>query len=176
MTEDVSLIPSERIEKSIYLIRGEKVMLDSDLASLFGVETKNLNKAVKRNLARFPAEFMFQLNYQEVAALRFQIGTAKDGRGGRRTMPYVFTEHGTIMLATILNSSVAVKASIQIIKAYVNLRQLLSTHKDLARKIESLESKYDTQFKVVFDAIRELMAPAADKKKKKIGFCRKDED
>lgn len=176
MNKETSLLPTERIEKSIYLIRGEKVMLDSDLADLFGIETKNLNKAVKRNIDRFPAEFMFQLNYQEVAALRFQIGTSNEGRGGRRTLPYAFTEHGTIMLATILNSPVAVQASIQIVKAFVRLRQILSTHKDLARKLTDLEKKYDLQFRAVFDAIRKLMAPPEEKKKKNIGFRREHEE
>ncbi len=170
-----NIIPDEIIERKIYLIRGEKVMLDSDLAELFGVETKNLNKAVKRNMERFPSEFMFQLNHQELTALKFQFGTSNDGRGGRRTLPYAFTEHGTIMLATVLNSPVAVQASIQIVKAFVRLRQLLATHKDLARNLTEMERKYDAQFRVVFDAIRELMTPIVPKKRK-IGFNREKED
>jgi phage regulator Rha-like protein len=174
MCPENEMIPIERIENKIFFIRSEKVMLDSDLAELFGVETKNLNRAVKRNLDRFPSEFMFQLKYQELAALRFQIGTSNDGRGGRRTLPYAFTEHGTIMLATVLNSHVAVQTSIQIVKAFVRLRQLLSTHKDLARKLTEMENKYDVQFRVVFDAIRELMAPPVPKRRK-IGFRRDNE-
>ncbi|MBI5076036.1 MAG: ORF6N domain-containing protein [Nitrospirae bacterium] len=166
------LIPVEIIERKIYLIRGEKVMLDSDLAALYEVETSNLNKAVKRNIDRFPEDFMFQLSKEEADSLRFQIGMSKtEGRGGRRYLPFVFTEQGVAMLSTVLNSDRAVKVNIEIMRTFVRLRQMLSTHKDLARKLVDMEKKYDSQFKVVFDAIRQLMAPPISKKGK-IGFRR----
>ncbi|MDP2158793.1 MAG: ORF6N domain-containing protein [Nitrospirota bacterium] len=166
------LIPVEIIERKIYLIRGEKVMLDSDLAELYEVETFNLNKAVKRNIDRFPEDFMFQLSKEEAVSLRFQIGMSKtEGRGGRRYLPFVFTEQGVAMLSTVLNSDRAVKVNIEIMRTFVRLRQMLSTHKDLARKLADMEKKYDSQFKVVFDAIRQLMTPPVIKKGK-IGFRR----
>jgi hypothetical protein len=165
-----ALIPVELIEKKILLIRGEKVMLDADLAELYQVETFNLNKAVKRNIDRFPQDFMFQLTKQEADSLRFQIGMSKtEGRGGRRYLPYVFTEHGVAMLSTVLNSERAVKVNIEIMRAFVRLRQMLASNAELARKLDALEKKYDTQFKVVFDAIRQLMTPPVTKKRK-IGF------
>jgi hypothetical protein len=170
-----ALIPVELIEKKILLIRGEKVMLDADLAELYQVETFNLNKAVKRNIDRFPQDFMFQLTKQEADSLRFQIGMSKtEGRGGRRYLPYVFTEHGVAMLSTVLNSERAVKVNIEIMRAFVRLRQMLASNAELARKLDALEKKYDAQFKVVFDAIRELMRPP-EPKKKKIGFQREIE-
>ena len=170
-----ALIPVELIEKKILLIRGEKVMLDADLAELYQVETFNLNKAVKRNIDRFPQDFMFQLTKQEADSLRFQIGMSKtEGRGGRRYLPYVFTEHGVAMLSTVLNSERAVKVNIEIMRAFVRLRQMLASNAELARKLDALEKKYDAQFKVVFDAIRELMRPL-EPKKKKIGFRREIE-
>jgi hypothetical protein len=162
-------VPREVIEQKIYLIRDQKVMLDSDLAHLYGVATFNLNKAVKRNLVRFPEDFMFQLSAAEFESLRFHFGISKIGRGGRRYNPYVFTEQGIAMLSSVLKSDRAVLVNIQIIRAFVKLRQLLSTHKDLAAKLEELEKKYDAQFRVVFDAIRQLMAPS-DKPKREIGF------
>jgi hypothetical protein len=166
-----SVIPAEQIEQAIYLIRGHKVMLDTDLAHLYGVETFNLNKAVKRNLERFPDDFMFQLTKDEWDALKFQIGMSKPkGRGGRRTAPYAFTEQGVAMLSSVLKSKQAALVNVEIMRAFVRLRQLLATHEDLARKLESLEKKYDRQFKVVFDAIRELMAPPAPPQKRRIGF------
>ncbi len=165
-----ALIPVELIEKKILLIRGEKVMLDADLAELYQVETFNLNKAVKRNIDRFPQDFMFQLIKQEADSLRFQIGMSKtEGRGGRRYLPYVFTEHGVAMLSTVLNSEIAVKVNIEIMRAFVRLRQMLASNAELARKLDALEKKYDAQFKVVFDAIRQLMTPPVTKKRK-IGF------
>lgn len=167
-----ALIPVELIEKKILLIRGKKVMLDADLAELYQVETFNLNKAVKRNIDRFPQDFMFQLTKQEADSLRFQIGMSKtEGRGGRRYLPYVFTEHGVAMLSTVLNSERAVKVNIEIMRAFVRLRQMLASNAELARKLDALEKKYDAQFKVVFDAIRELMRPL-EPKKKKIGVWR----
>ena len=164
----------ELIVKRILIIRGHKVMLDSDLAELYGVATKILVQAVKRNLNRFPDDFMFQLNYQEVAALRSQIVTSKPGRGGRRYPPYVFTEQGVAMLSSVLNSERAIEVNILIMRAFVELRAMLATHKDLAKRLEEMEKKYDAQFKVVFDAIRELMKPP-EPKRRHIGFHREKE-
>jgi hypothetical protein len=165
------LISIEKIEKAIYLIRGEKVMLDRDLAHLYEVETKTLNRAVKRNLQRFPLDFMFQLTEDEADALRYQIGTSNKGRGGRRYLPYVFSEQGVAMLSTVLNSERAIIVNIEIMRAFVKLRQLLASNTELARRLDQLESKYDKQFKIVFDAIRQLMAkPVRDRKE--IGFVR----
>lgn len=164
-----AVIQVERIEHSIYLIRGQKVMLDADLAELYEVETKILNKAVKRHLDRFPEDFMFQLTTEETENLRFQIGTSSAGHGGRRYLPYAFTEQGVAMLSGLLNSPRAVKVNIEIMRAFVRLRRLLASHTELARKLSQMEKKYDEQFKVVFDAIRELMTPP-EKPRKKIGF------
>ncbi len=153
---------------AIYLIRGEKVM-DRALASLYEVETKVLNRAVQRNLKRFPSDFMFQLTAEEADSLRCQIGTSKKGRGGRRYLPYVFTEQGVAMLSSILNSERAVLVNVEIMRAFVKLRQLLASNAELSRRLNELESKYDKQFRVVFDAIRQLMAtPVRDRKE--IGF------
>jgi hypothetical protein len=163
-----SLIPTERIERSILLIRGQKAMLDNDLASLYGVETKKLLQAVKRNIARFPEDFMFRLNDEEFDILRSQFVTSSSW-GGRRYAPYAFTEQGVAMLSSVLRSPRAVAVNIEIMRAFVRLRQMLLSHADLARKIESLESKYDGQFKIVFDALRQLMQPP-EKPKRPIGF------
>ncbi|MGH9340803.1 MAG: ORF6N domain-containing protein [Acidobacteriota bacterium] len=172
---DLQIIPLEAIERRIYLIRGQKVMLDSDLAELYGVETFNLNKAVKRNIDRFPGDFMFQLTSEEAARLRFQIGMSKpSGRGGRRYLPYAFTEQGVAMLSSVLRSERAVQVNILIMRAFVRLREILGTHRDLALKLEALEKKYDAKFKVVFDAIRELMAPTPVPQKRQIGFSPKE--
>lgn len=171
-----SLIPTEAIEQKIYLIRDHKVMIDSDLAELYGVETFNLNKAVKRNIERFPEDFMFQLTREEADSLRFQIGMSKPaGRGGRRYLPYAFTEQGVAMLSSVLNSKRSIEVNVQIMRAFVRLRAMIASNKELARKLEALEKKYDAQFKVVFDAIRELMSPAGIKRKR-IGFCRESEN
>lgn len=166
---NTDLIPSERIEKPIYLIRGEKVMLDHDLAWLYEVETKVLNRAVKRNLQRFPADFMFQLTPAEADFLRCQIGTSKNGRGGRRYLPYVFTEQGVAMLSSVLNSERAILVNVEIMRAFVKLRQMLASNSELSRRLDKLESKYDKQFRVVFDAIRQLMS-TPDRDRKEIGF------
>ena len=164
-------IPDERIADAILLVRGQKVMLDSDLASLYGVTTKRLNQQVKRNIEWFPADFMFQLTAEENEALRLQIATLKGGRGQHRKYPpYVFTEHGAIMAASVLNSPRAIQVSVHVVRAFVRLREVLATHKDLARKLEDLEKKYDAQFRVVFDAFRQLMAPPPEPKKRGIGF------
>jgi len=168
------LVPVEIIESKIYLIRGHKVMLDSELAELYEVETKVLIQAVKRNVQRFPEDFMFQLNDREFMNLRSQTVTSSSGHGGRRYIPYVFTEQGVAMLSSVLNSERAVQVNIAIIRAFVKLREMLSTNKDLARKLADMEKKYDSQFKIVFDAIRQLMTPA-EPKKDKIGF-RRDKD
>ena len=172
MNESTSLIPAERIERAILLIRGDKVMLDSDLAALYGVETKSLVRAVKRNLGRFPADFMFQLTMEEFERLRCQFGTSNpaQGRGGRRYAPYAFTEQGVAMLSSVLRSPRAVAANVEIMRAFVRLRQMLASHADLARKLDALEKKYDSQFKIVFDAIRQLTSPPEAKPRRKIGF------
>ena len=164
-----SLIPAEVIERKIYLIRGQKVMLDNDLAELYKVETRTLIQAVKRNTKRFPLDFMFQLNNQEVISLRSQIVISKTGRGGRRYLPYVFTEQGVAMLSSVLNSDRAIEVNIQIMRAFLKLREMIASHKDLAKRLDEIEMKYDEQFKVVFDAIREIMRPP-ETKKRKIGF------
>ena len=163
-----SNIPIERIENRIFLIRGQKVMFDSDLAGLYNVETGALIRAVKRNPNRFPSDFMFQLTSDEWVSLRCHFGISK-GRGGRRYLPYVFTEHGVAMLSSVLNSETAAQINIEIMRAFVRLRRLLSTHEDLARKLEELEKKYDAHFRIVFDAIRQLMSPP-DPPKRPIGF------
>ena len=169
-----ALIPVEMIEKKILLIRGEKVMLDADIAELYGVETKMLVRAVKRNIDRFPSDFMIQLNRKEFENLRFQFGTSSRW-GGRRYLPYAFTEQGVAMLSSVLNSERAVKVNIEIMRAFVRLRQMLASNAELAHKLDALEKKYDHQFKVVFDAIKQLMIPPDTKKKSKIGFRRDKE-
>jgi len=166
-----ALVPVEIIEKKIYLIRGHKVMLDVDLAELYNVQTRRLNEQVKRNMSRFPADFMFQLTAEEAENLRSQIAISSSGHGGRRYLPYVFTEQGVAMLSSVLNSERAVQVNITIMRAFVKLRDMIASHKDLAKKLDNLEKKYDAQFKVVFDAIRQLMAPAVSRKGK-IGFRR----
>jgi hypothetical protein len=165
-----SLIPTERIERAIILIRGEKVMLDSDLAALYDVETKELLRAVRRNLDRFPKDFAYQLTPQEFALLRRQFGTSNIGRGGRRTCPWVFTEQGIAMLSSILRSQRAIDVNIEIMRAFVRLRQLLSSHAELAQKLAELEKKYDKQFAIVFEAIRKLMAPPHQGKPNEMGY------
>lgn len=168
-----AIIPVEIIEKKILLIRGEKVMLDADLAELYGVETKMLVRAVKRNVDRFPSDFMIQLNKEEFENLRFQFGTSSRW-GGRRYLPYAFTEQGVAMLSSVLNSDRAIKVNIEIMRAFVRLRQMLASNKELARRFDELEKKYDAQFKAVFDAIRQLMIPP-EPKRKRIGFLREGE-
>ena len=172
---DVS-VPVEVIKGKIFLIRGQKVLLDSDLAEMYGVEPKVLNQAVKRNIIRFPPDFMFKFSDAEYAdwiSLRSQIVTLKKGRGvHRKYLPNVFTEQGVAMLSSVLNSTRAVQVNIAIMRAFVQMRELASSNREIARKLEELEKKYDkhdTQFMVVFDAIRQLMAPP-ETKKRKIGF------
>ena len=151
------------IDQMIYVIRGKKVMLDRDLAKIYGVPTKRLNEQVKRNLKRFPEHFMFQLTKSEEANLKSQIATSSlqetdyQNHGGRRKLAFAFTEHGAVMLASVLKSDTAINASIQVVEAFVRLREILSHHKELAEKLSMLEEKYDEQFQIVFTAIRELM-------------------
>jgi len=165
-----AIVPVEMIEKKILLIRGHKVMLDSDLAVLYGVTTKRLNEQVRRNLRRFPSDFMFQLTAEEIESLRSQFATLKTGRGRhRKFLPYVFTEQGVAMLSSVINSKRAIEVNILIMRAFVKLREMLATHKDLAKKMEEMEKKYDEQFKVVFEAIYELMKPP-EPSRRRIGF------
>ncbi len=172
MVNKKSLIPVDRIEKAILLIRRQKVMLDADLAELYGVETKVLVQAVKRNLERFPEDFMFQLSQEEFAILRSQIVTSSEW-GGRRYPPYAFTEQGVAMLSSVLRSQRAIQVNIEIMRAFIRLRQMLASHVELARKLDALEKKYDAQFKQVFEAIRQLMAPP-EPKRHPIGFRKGD--
>ena len=167
-TTKKNIVISERIIKSILMIRGEKVMMDSDLADLYEVETKVLTQAVKRNLDRFPKDFMFQMTKSEFDDLRSQNVTSRSW-GGRRYPPYVFTEQGVAMLSSVLRSDKAVQVNIEIMRTFVKMRNLLASNKELARKINNLEKKYDDQFRIVFDAIKQLMIPP-EKKSRKIGF------
>ena len=167
---DISIVPAERIEQRIILIRGQKVMLDRDLAELYGIETKTLKQAVRRNIDRFPDDFMFLLDREEVAILRSQFVTSKtEGRGGTRYLPMAFTEQGVAMLSSVLKSKQAVEMNIAIMRTFVQLRKMLESHVELANKLEELESKYDEQFRIVFDALRELMA-SPEPNKNPIGF------
>lgn len=165
-----ALIRREDIERSVFRIRGHNVMLDVDVAGMFGVSTKALNQAVRRNLERFPEDFMFQLTAREADRLRSQFVTLKRSRGQhRKYLPYAFTEHGVAMLASVLRSSTAARVSIEIVRAFIRLRRVLESHIALAQKLDALEEKYDAQFAEVFRAIRELMAPVASARKR-IGF------
>lgn len=174
MSED-SIVPIERIEQRIILIRGQKVMLDCDLAELYGIETKVLKQAVRRNMERFPGDFMFVLDRDEFAVLRSQTVTSKpEERGGSRYLPMVFTEQGVAMLSSVLKSKSAVQVNIAIMRTFVRLRKMLESHRELALKLEELEAKYDEQFRVVFDALRELMKPP-EPKKNPMGFRVREE-
>lgn len=159
----------EKIERRVLRLRGHNVMLDADLAALYRVDVKVLNQAVKRNRHRFPGDFMFRLTDQEAKSLRSQIVTSKAGRGGRRTAPYAFTEQGVAMLSSVVRSTRAISVNIEIMRAFVKLRRILDSHSQLAKRLDELEAKYDDQFSVVFQAIRELMAPPAAIRKS-IGF------
>ena len=157
----------------ILTLRGKRVLRDSDLAALYGVSTGNLNKAVRRNLDRFPEDFMFQLHSEEAEALRFQSGTSNKGRGGRRYLPYAFTQEGVAMLSSVLSSPSAVQVNIAIMRAFIRLRQMVLSVDALSRKVADLERGYKQhgqQFDVVFKAIRQLMAPPPEPPRKKIGF------
>ncbi len=179
MSKEKSLeLPDEVLITKIYAIRKHKVMLDIDLAELYQVETKRLNEQVKRNIDRFPEDFMFQLTNKEWESLRSQIATSKNGRGGRRYAPLAFTEHGVLMLSSVLNSERAIQVNIQIMRIYSKLRGMLMGHKDILLKLEKLEgkvSKHEEDFKVVFDYLRELLNPKSEPMRK-IGFKRSKED
>lgn len=169
-------IPDEVVVNKIYLIRGQKVMLDNDLAELYDVETKVLNQAVKRNQSRFPEDFMFQLSGQEFENLRSQTVTSK--WGGRRTAPYAFTEQGVAMLSSVLNSERAILVNIHIIRVFTKMREMLLTHKDVLLKLEQLERKVvqqDDDIKLIFDYLKELLNPKTEPRRK-IGFNRHEED
>ncbi|RPH38179.1 ORF6N domain-containing protein [bacterium] len=168
MTKTEILAP-DAVEKHILLVRGQKVILDADLARLYGVPTKRLNQQVRRNLKRFPADFMFELTAEEDQILRSQFAISTKGSGGRRYRSLVFTEQGVAMLSSVLNSERAIQVNIAIMRAFVQLRQILATHKALAKKLEAMEAKYDDQFRAVFEAIHELMRPP-DPPRRRIGF------
>jgi len=158
MEDTQALVPMEKIEAMILILRGEKVILDAEIATLYGVETKVLVRAMKRNAERFPGDFMFQLSAEEAANLRYQIGTSSSW-GGRRHLPYAFTEQGVAMLSSVLRSERAVRVNVEVMRTFVRLRRMTGVQAELARKLESLEQRYDDQFKVGFDARRELMMP-----------------
>jgi hypothetical protein len=169
------MIPDERIEKTILLIRGQKVIIDADLAELYGVTTGNLNKAVKRNIERFPNDFMFQLTKEEYKSLRFRFGILEKGKHSTY-LPYAFTEQGVAMLSSVLRSKRAIEVNIAIMRAFVQLRKTLDSHAELARKLADLEKRFeshDEQIQAIFAVIQQLMAPP-DKKVKKIGFTVKE--
>jgi hypothetical protein len=178
--KNTHLVPAEVIENKILLIRGQKVMLDLDLAELYGVPTKVLNQAVSRNRDRFPEDFMFKLSPDDLKILRFQIGTSNlrsqivtSRWGGLRYLPYAFTEQGVAMLSSVLNSPQAVQVNIEIMRAFVRLRRMLASNADLTRKLNELERKYDRQFAVVFEAIRQLMTPPIPRRRR-IGFTARE--
>jgi len=167
-TKEKAIISIEVIQRLIISIRGEKAMLDQDLAELYGVETKQLKRAVRRNIDRFPPDFMFDLTKEEYGTLRCQFGTLKRGEHSKY-LPMAFTEEGVAMLSSVLNSRRAIEVNILIMRAFVRLRQMAVAHKDLLHKIEEMERRYDRQFRVVFEAIKKLMEPS-EKTPKKIGF------
>lgn len=164
------LVPTGLVERRILLLRGHKVMLDRHLAEMCEVPTFRLNEAVKRNRRRFPDDFMFQLTKKEAAALTSHLAMSKAGRGGRRTRPYVFTEKGVAMLSTVLKSERAIAVNIAIMRAFVRLRQLLATHKELAERLDAMEKKCDKQFKAVFEVLCQLTEPPPRPLKRPIGF------
>jgi phage regulator Rha-like protein len=170
--QGTEVILQQLIESKILFIRSKKVMLDKDLAVLYEVETKMLNRAVKRNIKRFPDDFMFQLTKKEFDNLKFHFGTSS--WGGQRYLPYTFTENGVAMLSSVLNSERAIQVNIQIMRTFTKLREMLATHKELKQKIEEIEKKYDYQFKIVFDTIKQLIDPP-QKSKKRIGFLQEKE-
>jgi len=172
MAESKNVLPVEVIANKIYLIRGQKVMFDFDLSELYGVETKYLIRAVKRNPERFPPDFMFQLNKEEFKNLRFQFGTSK--WGGRRYLPYAFTEYGAVMLASVLNSSRAVKMSIYVVRAFVKLRQIFSSYEKLDKRLVYIERKVlENRNEIInlWRVIKELLSPPQEEPKRRIGFC-----
>jgi len=164
-----AIVPAERIQGHIYLMRNQKVMLSHDLAELYQVQTKQLTRAVRRNIERFPRDFMFQLSEKEARDLRRQLGTSSQ-HGGRRYRPYAFTEQGVAMLSAVLQSPRAIAVSIEIIRVFVHLRELLASHKSFQHRLDAMQRKYDHQFAVVFDALRELTAEKRQRRKPPIGF------
>ena len=172
MTEtEYSLVPMETIARSILVLRGQRVILDADLARLYGVTTKVFNQAVKRNSARFPSDFMFQVRENELESLRSQIVTS-NGRGGRRYQPYAFTEHGALMAATVLNTPTAVEASIYVVRAFIRLRELLAGHAELSQKLAELEQRvdgHDEHISALIEAIKQLLAPP-ETPQRRIGY------
>jgi hypothetical protein len=171
-----SMIPMEKIQQCIYLVRKHKVMFDNDLAQLYGVETGALVRAVKRNIERFPTDFMFQLTKSEYELfLRCQTGISKEGRGGRRYMPYVFTEQGVAMLSSVLRSKRAVEVNIAIMRTFVKLREILAGNEALRRKIEAMELQYDEQFKLVFKVLSEMVMPT-QKSKSQTGYLAEEHE
>jgi len=171
MNEKAIKIPIERIEQAIFIIRGQKVLLDMDLAKLYGVETRSLVQAVKRNIERFPSDFVFQLDQDEFVSLRSQIVISK-GKGGRRYLPYAFTEQGVAMLSSVLQSKRAIQVNVAIMRAFVKLREMIATHEELARRLSEMEEHskdHDQQIQAIFEAIHQLMSPT-ERPKKKIGF------
>lgn len=167
------MVPLAEIERRILTLRGQKVMLDSDLADLYGVTTKRLNEQVRRNLGRFPPDFMFQLSAEEASALRSQIATSKRGRGGRRYAPYAFTEHGAIMLANVLNTLRATEVSVYVVRAFVRLRQVVTTNREVAAKLAELErrvARHDDAIRSLVDAIHQLMDAPSPPAHRRIGF------
>ena len=169
MAEDSSIIPGARIDQKILTIRGHAVIIDADLAELYGVETKRLNEQVKRNADRFPDDFVFQLTTEEKAEVVANCDHLSRLKFSK-SLPYAFTEHGAIMAAGVLNSDKAVQTSIWVVRGFIKLREMLAGHAELASKLKNLEKKYDAQFKVVFDALRKLMHSPDDKSKERIGF------
>ncbi len=172
---EMEVVPQQLIENKILIVRGKKVMLDRDLAMLYGVETRTLNQAVKRNMQRFPEDFMFQLTTGEMKIWKSQIVISNKEKMGLRRRPYAFTENGVAMLSSVLNSDRAITVNIQIMRTFTKLREMLSTHKKLQQKIEEMEKMYDHQFKIVFDAIKELIE-SPQKQRKRIGFLRDKEE
>jgi len=164
-----AIVPTPLISQKIFFVRGTRIMLDADIARLYGVATKNLNKAVKRNATRFPADFMFQLSPKDLHSLRFQTGTSNLGRGGRRYAPYAFTEQGIAMLSSVLRSTRAVQVNVAIMRTFVRLREMLTTHEELRRKIDAMEKRYDARFQAIFDTIRQMLETPIPAKRQ-IGF------
>lgn len=164
-----AIVPSTLISQKIYFTRGTRIMLDADLARLYGVATKNLNKAVKRNAKRFPLDFMFQLSNKDLQNLRFQFGTSKRRQGGRRYAPYAFTEQGVAMLSSVLRSPRAVQVNIAIMRTFVRIREMLATHEELGRKVEAMEKRYDARFHAIFATIRQMLETPLPRRRS-IGF------
>jgi len=177
MNQEQSFLPAERIERAIYVLRGRKVILDQDLATLYGVETKNLNKAVDRNQKRFPEDFIFRLSKEEWSNLKFQIGTSSSGWGGKRKLPLAFTEHGVAMAANLLKSDRAIEVSVEIVRAFIRMREFLNSQSNLTREVHELKSfllKHSNQnsqeFRQVWEAIEKLSTPPSEKEQRRIGF------